>query len=180
MRRSFWLGLTGAAYSRARTSITFTASSTPQQLFSTAVFEFLAAATGARFITPDFLFHDRRFLRMEQPLQIANILSLVWLDADATFPTMLFEGRTHFLEARLRLNPDNRRILFTAQFGGFLHAKGVYPTVRVDTAAHRSNISDSITHSVIISVIGPLSYIRRALAARSGELVLSTNNRKPT
>jgi hypothetical protein len=34
-------------------------------LFSTAVLKFLSTATSAGFVTPDFLFYDRWFLRMQ-------------------------------------------------------------------------------------------------------------------
>jgi hypothetical protein len=105
---------------------------------------------------------------MQQPLQIANVLGFVRLDANATIPTMLSEHRTHFRESSLRSDMDNRRILFAAKLRGFFRSKVIYVTVRVDTAAHDSDISDSIAHGGIISVIAAFSYAKRSsLAARS-------------
>ena len=124
------------------------------------MFRFFTAATKTGIVAPRFLFHHRRFLGVEQAVQIADILNLVRLDGNATMPTMFIERRAHLFEARLGLYMNHRRILLAAEPSELLRPKAIHPTLRVNSTLHQSNISDSIAHTESIPVIAPFSYAK--------------------
>ena len=83
-------------------------------LFTAAFFILFGAATGAGFIASHFIFGQHCFGRIQQNLQVGNILGLIRLQFNFIFPTVLFKYGLQFFRYFFCWNRYNSGIFFSA------------------------------------------------------------------